>query len=104
VSPHASPPRWAEGYRRAGRSLKKQKLLTAGDKLSDYRDAYIQHFESTGFSLSIGGGMDVALNRALTLRLANLEYMRLWLGSLNGTDFDHGVGFSVGLGLRIGTW
>ena len=84
--------------------LKKQELLAARDKLSHYRGSYIQHFEATGLSLSIGGELDMVVNRALAIRLANVEYVRSWLGHLNGTDFDHGVRFSLGLDLRIGTW
>lgn len=65
---------------------------------------YTRHWETTGFSLSVGGGLDVGLNRALALRVANVDYMRSWLGNLNGTNFDHALRFSTGLVLRVGTW
>ena len=84
--------------------IKKQQIVTAGEQLSDHRDAYVKHWESTGLSLSVGGGLDVAVNRGLAVRIANLEYTRSWLGKMNGADFDHGVRFSTGLVLRIGTW
>ena len=84
--------------------IKKQQILSAGEILSDHRDLYVKHWESTGLSLSVGGGLDVAINRGLALRVANLEYMRSWLGKMNGTDLDHGVRFSTGLVLRVGTW
>ena len=51
-----------------------------------------------------GGRLDVALNRALALRVANLDYTRSWLGDLNGRNFDHGLRLSTGIVLRIGTW
>jgi hypothetical protein len=86
--------------------LQKQILsqLPSGAKTSKYYDLYTRHWESTGFSLSVGGGLDVAFNRALALRVANLEYTRSWLGDLNGTNFDRGLRFSTGLVLRVGTW
>ena len=52
----------------------------------------------------MGGGLDIALNRALALHVANLDYTRSWLGTLNGTNFDRGLRFSAGLILRVGTW
>jgi len=69
-----------------------------------YHDLYTQHWETTGFSMALGGGVDVALNRALALRVANLDYTRSWLGNLNGRNFDHGLRLSTGIVLRIGTW
>lgn len=85
--------------------VKKQKILSQVTELTDYyRGLYTQHWESTGFSASVGGGLDVGLNRGLAVRVANLEYVRSWLGQLNGTDFDHGVRFNIGLVLRVGTW
>jgi hypothetical protein len=45
----------------------------------------------------MGGGLDIALNRALALHVANLDYTRSWLGTLNGTNFDRGLRFSAGL-------
>jgi hypothetical protein len=69
-----------------------------------YHDLYTRQWETTGFSMAVGGGLDVALNRALALRVANLDYTRSWLGNLNGRNFDHGLRFSTGIVLRVGTW
>ena len=87
--------------------VEKKKVLSQlppDAKTSEYRDLYTRHWEATGFSLSVGGGLDVGLNHALALRVANLDYTRSWLGNLNGTNFDHGLRFSTGLVLRVGTW
>jgi len=86
--------------------LKKRILsgLPKDAKTSKYRDLYTQHWETTGFSLSVGGGLDVGINRALAVRVANIDYTRSWLGTLNGTNFDQGLRFSTGLVLRVGTW
>jgi hypothetical protein len=63
-----------------------------------------RQYETTGFSLSIGGGMDIKLNRALSLQLANLEYVHSWLGNLNDINLNKGFRVSTGLVLRVGTW
>jgi hypothetical protein len=60
--------------------------------------------ETTGFSLSIGGGMDIKVTRALGVQLANLEYVHSWLGQLNGINLSQGFRLSTGLVLRVGTW
>lgn len=48
--------------------------------------------------------MDVRLTRALSLRLADLDYVHTWVPNLNGTDVSHGLLFSMGVGLQVGTW
>ena len=65
---------------------------------------YAKHYETTGVALSTGVGMDVALTKALSLRLADLNYVHTWVPNLNGTEFSDGVRVSIGLGLKIGTW
>lgn len=65
---------------------------------------YAQHYETTGPSFSTGGGVDLRLNRALALRMANLDYIHSWMSDLNGTSFNDGFRFSFGVGLRVGTW
>jgi hypothetical protein len=86
--------------------LRKQVLanIPPGESTNNYHDRYAKDFESTGLSLSVGGGLDIAVNRALAVRVANLDYTRSWLGSLNGSNFEHGFRLSTGLVLRIGTW
>jgi hypothetical protein len=78
--------------------------LPPGTDPSKYYDLYTRHWETTGFSLSAGGGLDVALNRALAVRVAGIDYTRSWLGDINGRRFDQGLALSTGLVLRIGTW
>jgi hypothetical protein len=65
---------------------------------------YAQHFETTGVALSTGAGVDFRLSRALSVRLADLSYVHTWVPSLNGTDFSRGLRFSMGVGLKVGTW
>jgi len=93
-----------EDYEDPVRKKKVLSELTPGTNPNSVYYDYHTHYERTGMSLSIGGGLDVGLNRALALRLGNFDYVRSWMGHLNGVDFDHGFRFSSGLVLRIGTW
>jgi len=63
-----------------------------------------RHWETTGVSMSMGGGLDVRLSAGLAWRFANFDYVRSWLGQLNGVNFDRGFRFTTGVVLRIGTW
>jgi hypothetical protein len=85
----------------------KQRVLNSlplGKRVKDVSDQYTTHFETTGLSLVISGGTDFRLNRALALRLANVEYVRSWLDPINGYDLNQGYRVSTGLVLRMGTW
>jgi hypothetical protein len=63
-----------------------------------------KHYEGTGVAMSTGAGVDLRINRALEVLLANFDYLHSWLGPVAGTDFSHGLRFSFGLGLKLGTW
>jgi len=73
-------------------------------KPNSVHDQYARAFETTGFSMSAGGGPDIAVHPALAVRVANLEYVRSWLGQINGANFDRGFRFSTGIVLRVGNW
>jgi hypothetical protein len=65
---------------------------------------YTKHYESTGVAFSTGTGVDLRINRVLEARLVSFDYIHSWLGHVAGTDFNEGFRFSVGLGLKVGTW
>jgi hypothetical protein len=65
---------------------------------------YTTRYETTGPSLSIGGGLDLRLNSAVAVHLGSIDYVRSWLNKLNGTDLTHAIRVSTGLVLRVGTW
>lgn len=65
---------------------------------------YTARYETTGLSLSMGGGVDLRLSPALALRLGSVDYIRSWLNKLNGADLRNGIRVSTGLTLRVGTW
>ena len=86
---------------------KRQQVLSQlppGADASSYNSLFTEHWESTGLSISAGGGLDLAINRGLALRVANVEYLHSWLGNLNGHNFDRGFRFTAGLVVRVGNW
>jgi hypothetical protein len=68
-------------------------------------DQWHTKWDNAGFSSSIGGGLDLGVNRYLTIRLANVDYTYVNLNrSLDGIFYRHGARFNFGLVLRMGTW
>ena len=57
-----------------------------------------------GFSVAMGGGLDVALNRAIAVRVAEIDYSRSRLEALNGRDYSQGLRIGAGVVLKLGTW
>jgi len=79
-------------------------LVPPGTKLSPYYDLFTTSYESTGFSLSVGGGFDYRLSSAIALRIGSLDYVHSWLDPVHGTEFNNGLRFTTGVVLRLGTW
>ena len=107
-SPHAH-------FRIGGQKITEEKInpmkrkqvlsgLTPNADPDSYHRLFTQHWETTGLSISAGAGMDIAINRALAVRVANLEYLRSWVGNVNGNNFDRGLRLTTGLVLRLGNW
>ena len=65
---------------------------------------YAAHYELTGAALSTGAGLDLRVCNAFNVRLADFDYVHTWVPRLNRTDFSEGYRFSVGVGIRVGTW
>jgi hypothetical protein len=65
---------------------------------------YTTRYETTGPSLSIGGGIDLRLNSAVAVHLGSIDYVHSWVNKLNGTDLTSSIRVSTGLVLRVGTW
>jgi hypothetical protein len=66
--------------------------------------SYTKDWETSGFAIAMGTGVDYKLNNALALRIANLEYQHSWNNQLNGMNYGNGLKFTTGLVLRMGTW
>lgn len=118
-------PRWTP--RRSGRWATHAQVLIGGTKLTQERmyparkaalqqieektgkpapvhDDYTQQWETDGFTIGAGTGLDLKLNSALAIRVASLGYSYSWTGKLNGNSYQNGVQFTSGLVLRMGTW
>ncbi len=65
-------------------------------------DQYTSHTESTGLAVTAGAGVDYKLNDALALRVANFEY--LYSKARQGSSYENGFQFTMGVVLRVGTW
>jgi hypothetical protein len=65
---------------------------------------YHAFHETHGMAVSLGGGFDVALSRALALRVCNLQYVRSSIKDFALGDYSSQFRFSTGLVLRIGAW
>ncbi len=65
---------------------------------------YTQDWDTSGFAIAMGGGVDYKINNALAFRVASLDYSRSWTNDLNGVNYQNGLQFTTGLVLRMGTW
>ena len=79
-------------------------IVPAGTDLNPYYHMFTTNYESTGLSMSMGGGLDYRLYSGLAVRVANLDYVHSWLAPVNSIDFNQGVRFTTGVVLRLGTW
>jgi hypothetical protein len=68
------------------------------------RNDWSSEHQQNGLALSAGGGVDIALGRALAWRVGNLEYTRSWLGDVDQIHAANGLRVSSSLVLKIGTW
>lgn len=65
---------------------------------------YATVWDTAGFAVKAGAGVDYKFNNALALKVVDVDYMRTWVKDINGFDYQHTVQVSGGLVLRMGTW
>jgi hypothetical protein len=65
---------------------------------------YTKDWDTSGFALAAGTGVDYKINNALAFRVASLEYSHSWTQDLNGVNYQNGLQVTTGLVLRMGTW
>ncbi len=98
-----------------GASLTQERLfpeeraaIMATDPPPDLRNSlhhlYTKDWNTSGFAIAAGTGVDYKINNALALRVASLEYSHSWTQSLNGVNYQNGLQLTSGLVLRMGTW
>ena len=86
--------------------IKEELLATAPKSTNAYvlHALYAKDWETNGFTVQAGSGLDVRFNNALSYRVANVEYSYSWNNDLNGIGYRNGLQFTTGLILRMGTW
>jgi hypothetical protein len=85
----------------------KKELYQKASRLGEPKplhDTYSQHWETNGFTIQVGTGVDVKLNNALAIRVASLDYSHSWTSDLNGINYQSSLQLTSGLVLHVGTW
>ena len=65
---------------------------------------YTKDWETNGFAIAAGTGVDYKINNALSFRVASLEYSHSWTQDLSGVNYQNGLQLTTGLVLCMGTW
>jgi hypothetical protein len=81
-----------------------KKVLEQDGNSDPPHSIYSNHWETNGFTIQAGGGVDVKLNGALSIRVADVDYFHSWSNELNAINYGDGLQLSGGLILRMGTW
>jgi hypothetical protein len=61
---------------------------------------YTSQTELNSVAVQFGGWVDYTINGALSVKVANLEYLH----DYNGAGPQHSFRFTTGLVLKMGTW
>ena len=116
--------RWS---RRGGRIVPYGQVLVGGKRVTveripeEYRDEirkieqlplsqrpprsdYVDRQQTNGFAFSVGGGLEVPIKKAASLRLASFDYTKAWLPNNSIASYPDSYMVSLGLALRVGTW
>lgn len=80
--------------------------LTEWNKLDKFvRWAQIAEVsEANGFAVSVGGGVDLTVNRALAIRIGSVDHLWSTIGDFNNISYAQGLRVSTGAVLRLGNW
>jgi hypothetical protein len=96
---------WLERWRSLPQLKKAVESSAARSDSADLlHSLYSKDWETNGFTIQAGSGVDVKINNALSYRVANLEYSHSWIKELNGINYQNGLQFTTGVVLRMGTW
>ena len=71
---------------------------------ADVRARYASEVDSNQAAVQVGGGVNYELNRALALRVGDLEYLHTYGVDLNNRSARGNFRFSTGFTLRMGNW
>jgi hypothetical protein len=65
---------------------------------------YVDRQQSNGVAVSIGGGLEMPIKQAASLRLASFDYTRAWLPTNGIAAYPDSFMVSMGVALRVGNW
>ena len=65
---------------------------------------YSADWDTIGFTVQAGGGVDYKLTAALALTVGDFQYAHTWTSDINGVSYRNALQFTSGLVLRMGTW
>lgn len=77
--------------------------VTPGDP-NPAHSLYTSQDQTNAFAIEFGGGLDYNVNRAVALRVAEVEDVHTWARDLNGRQFPDNLRISTGFSFRFGTW
>ncbi len=67
-------------------------------------DYYNTDWDTVGFAVQAGAGVDYKLTAALALTIGDLQYVHSWTNDINGVNYRNAIQFTSGLVVRMGTW
>jgi len=65
---------------------------------------FARQWDTSGFAIATGGGVDYKINNALAWRVASLDYQHSWNNEVRGINYQNAMKFTTGLVLHMGTW
>jgi hypothetical protein len=69
-----------------------------------HQSEYTQQYDTGGWAIAAGVGLDFQINNALTLRAFNAEYTHSWVDDLPHFSAPNGFQVKIGFVMRMGTW
>ncbi len=70
----------------------------------EFHSQWTRVHQANGFALSLGGGLDLALTRSATWRVASVELSHAWMPQAEIASYPTSARFSMGLNIRFGNW
>ncbi len=70
----------------------------------EFHSKWTRVHQANGFALSLGGGLDYALTRSATWRVASVDLSYAWLPQPEIASYPTTARFTMGLTLRFGNW
>jgi hypothetical protein len=80
------------------------KQRPGGKPVNEDWEKFTQSWSDHNLALGVGAGVDMVVNRVVSLQLADFRYTRTWLKPMNGFGYQNQYQWGIGANLRVGTW